>query len=222
MKFKLFCICVFTLFFFACGTDDDEGLVETQFIGTNYFQLTTGQVSIFDVDTIRYNDFNGNVDTLRFQKREVVKEQLQDSSGRSSFLVEVSERTADTLAWRVTKVIRKTATAANIERLEDNLLQVLLIFPIRNDKKWNRNILNANDELEVEYDAVNQPFENYDSTLTILIREETNLIEQIETTEKYANGFGLILRKDKDLQTELNGTIRAGYIATESLVEFRR
>lgn len=211
--------------FIACSSDDEVKLESLKFQGFEYAPLKVGQESIFDIDSIIYNEFTGRVDTLRIQERELIKEQIVDASGRPAFLAELYRRNSDTLNWSLIRVLRKTKTNQRLEILDNNQLRVDLVFPIINSRDWNKNSLNSESPTKVSFEKVNEPFmvgiENYDSTATVFIREEENLIEQIFTNEVYGIGKGLIYRRDKNLETELNGKVRSGYDVTIQLIEFK-
>ena len=226
MKIKSFHIILILLLLFSSCRKDKDILDQLIFQGFDYAPLKLGQAAIYNIDTIRYNEFTSQFDTTRFQQKELVKREVLDGENRSAFNIEVYNRVNDSSTWNLIKVIRKTKTNSRLEKLDDNILSVDLIFPISEGESWNMNNLNANDELVVKYKNVNSFFINevisFDSTITISIREESNLIEQIFTEAIYGINNGLVYRKDRNVRTKLNGKIESGYEATIQLISFSK
>ena len=201
-------------FLSSCTQDDTNPKVEL-FFGQEFIQLKTGNEAIFQVDSTIYDEFSGRIKIVSFQQKEVITTEEKDAANRSTYLVEIHKRTNDTLPWRLDRITRRTLTSHRFEVLDNNILTVPLIFPIKNGEKWNVNILNARNEQEYEYSALNESINirsvTYDSTVTILQGSEENLVERILEEEVYAKGIGLVQRTHNNLETELNGDIRSGF-----------
>lgn len=208
----------------ACREDDTAPVQE--FTGLQYLPLTVGQESIYQVDSVLYNEFTGRVDTIRLQLREKVAYSIIDAEQRTAFTIGIYQRANDTLAWRLIREIRKTRTEKRYELLDNNQTTVPLIFPISLGKEWDVNSLNTSNAVEYSYQSVNESLQinevKYDSTLTVLQLDEENLIERRFAEEKYAIGFGLILRKDINVRTDFNNKIISGYDATVKLIDFSK
>ena len=206
-------------------SDDENDTPATVFFGYDYLPLQIGQESTYSIDSVLYDEFTGRVDTARLQLKEMVKSSFKDAENREAFLVDIYRRENDTLPWNFVKVVAKTRTSVRYELLEDNLITVPLIFPVGENKSWDANRLNVEDEQTYNYESVHASFElngeRYDSTITIEQIDNENLIEKMFAEEKYALHFGLIYRKDINIETELNGNIRNGYEATVRLIEFK-
>ena len=132
IKRGCFIALLFTLFFVACKSDDDGSIFE--FIGYQYLPLSIGQESIYQVDSIKYDDFTGTVDTIRFQRRELVVDTFIDGEQRIAYQVDVFHRNNDTSDWRRIKSTTKTRTPIRYEQFEDNLTTISLVFPISENK----------------------------------------------------------------------------------------
>lgn len=212
------------LLFSACTEDDDAGVALSS-IGHEYFPLSINQESIFQVDSIKYDDFTGRTDTFRHQRRELVEELIVDEENREAFNVGVYTRANDTSNWGKVKLIRKTRTNRRLEVLEDNVVRIDLVFPISNGVEWNPNALNANTEGEYTFGDVNFSFTLdgviYDSTITVEQVDEENLIERMFAEEKYASGRGLIYRRSIDVRTTVSGEIESGYDVSIRLISFK-
>lgn len=217
-----FYVCSLLVFSQACKTDDDADL---KLVGSEYYPLTLNQESIFEIDSILYNDFTGRVDTIRLQRRELVERKNLDQEMREAFIIGIYERAAASLPWIKIREIRKVKTAIRLEITENNLVLLPLVFPITNDKTWNVNSLNTENKVEYAYDKAHQSFSLnmmlYDSTVTVNQMDEENLIERKFSEEIYAINRGLIQRTVIDLETKVNGEIVKGFEANTRLLSFK-
>lgn len=207
---------------FACKDDENEEF-DIDY-GYDYAPIAIGQSSIFQIDSIIYDDFNSSSDTISFQQKEEVVSSFLDDAGAEAYRIELSQRTNDSIDWKLIRVFSSRKNKTRYVRTDNNIATVLLVFPPEKGKEWDGNFLNTKDELEFSYTSVNQAEtinqQNYPSIVTVLQEDEFNRIQQFFTEEKYARGVGLVYRKDKQLETELNGDIRSGYDATTRLIEF--
>ncbi len=207
------------------GCKDDSENEQPIYFGYNYMPINIGQTSIYRVDSILYDDFDNSIDTVSFQRKEIVLNSFKDDAGRDAFAIERSIKNNDTSNWIIQKIISYTVTSSRYEKKEDNLTTVNLVFPISKNKKWDGNAFNIKDELEYSYTAINQPLNIsgiiYDSVLTVLQEDEFNRIQQFFTEEKYATNVGLVYREDNRLNTDLDGEIRSGYKSQMTLLEFQ-
>ena len=216
----LFLLSFFTLF--ACT--DDEGEAPAIDDGFDYAPLAVGQSSIFQIDSIIYDDFNSSSDTISFQRKEEIVNSFIDDAGVEAFRIELSRRANDTSAWQLIRVFTSRKNNTRYVRTDNNIATILLVFPPEKGTEWDGNLLNTKEESEFTYTSVDQTEtinqQEYQPVVTVLQEDEFNRIQQFFTEEKYAKGVGLVYRKDKQLETELNGDIRNGYDATIRLMEF--
>lgn len=208
--------------FIACSEDEEPTIHKIE--GYRYFPLQLQQERVYQVDSILYDDFSGTVDTLSFQRRELIKDQFVDDSKRTVFITEVSFRTNDSMEWRVQKDFTQLRMDRRAEVMVDDLTIVPLIFPFSVGESWDGNAFNTKEEQHFQYRDLYQSFEIndliFDSAITVGQIDRETLIDRYYREEKYAAGIGLIFRKDIAVETELDGEIRNGYEATISLLEF--
>lgn len=220
-----FGIFILILLLSACSSDD-EMAIDSSYFGYDYYPLRIGQEHIYRIDSIIHDDFTGSSDTFSFQRRELIESTFIDSEGRRVYNVAIFNRENDTSSWNQEKLISRVRTEKRAEELDNNKLEIKMVFPLGEDKAWNANLLNTGDELRFSYVNVHQPLLLdtilYDSTAIVLQKDEQNLIEQFESSEVYSAGKGLIFRTDKELRTSIDGTIESGYEATLSLISFNR
>lgn len=208
------------LFFFSCQEDDDEQI--SFFRGYHYAPLETGMSRTYQVDSIIYNDFTGSVDTISLQRQERVGNAFTNLEGVRAYNCLIYERKGDTSAWVERKAYEELRNNLRYERRLDNQSVIHLVFPVSEGKRWNANALNPSEEVNYTYRDLHQAYtlfgHQYDSTVRVLQRETSNLISRIKTEEVYAINKGMIYRYDENLETDFDGSVRSGYIATIKLI----
>lgn len=222
-KFRL--IAFLLLVFVACNDDDDETPQNQTLLGENYFPISIGQVKIFQVDSILYDDFNNSVDTLSFQRKEEVIETFIDEAERLNYITTLSFRADSSSNWTVIKNFTQVKLRQRVEVMEDNIITVPLIFPFAENKRWDANAFNDLDEQIYSYKEMFKTYQVkqqvFDSVVTIAQIDTENLIQRIFAEEKYAPNYGLLFRKAINVETEVSGEIRSGYDVSISLVEIQ-
>lgn len=209
--FKLIVLCILlTIINISCKKDAD---IKPLDIGYEYYPDKAGKYIIYDVDSIVMNTFTTQVDTFKFQLKEVIESVYTDNSGRPTMRLERYRKNYnkttpyDQLPWVITDVWSANRTATSVERLEENIRYVRLIFPIEKNKTWKGNIYNSLSEWNYKYTEINKattigglPF---DSTLTVIQINEENLIEKQYYREIYAKNVGLVYKQIIDVQSNL-------------------
>ena len=226
---SIFCFLFLGLtLFFSCKKDP---ISEQPFLGYNYFPLITGTELIYDVDSIGFKGYTYDpvaqtvdIDSAHFQIKEVVDGFFTDNQGRQTARIFRYKRQLVTDPWVIYKVFAANQTTTTAERFEDNVRYIKLIFPPRNNAKWNGNSLNINDPLLYEFHDVNTPSAigslDFDSSLTVLQNFDSNLIYFKNYFEKYAAGIGMIYKENNDYEYMFIGSIKPknGFIYKEILI----
>ena len=180
-------------------------------LGESYIPVAAGTWLQYRVDSIDHNAFTGEVDTFQFQLREVVESSSTDTEGRTAYRIERYKRNDDNAAWGLTDVYSATLTNTGFERFEENVRYLRLSFPPKDGKTWDGNSFNNNAEQEYEYSNVHVGrtvgTHNFDSTLTVVQENNTNLIEIRKAEEHYARNIGLVYKEIIDLDLQDNGGI---------------
>jgi len=206
-------------------SDDDGDSNNSIFQGFHYVPLRVGQEHVYQIDSIIYDDFTASVDTISFQQRHWIEKSQIDDAGRLIYVVQVFDRKDSTESWRINYRSTRFKNTIRYELFENNLRKIGMVFPVENGKTWNSNSLNIQAAEDYSFQIVNVPFlmnnQIFDSTLTIIQREEENLIERFYTEEKYATNTGLVYREDINLRTGLDGEIEKGYEARMRLLSFK-
>ena len=146
-------ILLITILLFSC-TDDKETIVPN--LGYNYAGIEEGKFVIYDVVSIFYDDFNGTIDTSVFQIREEINAQFIDLEGEESFIIHRSMRENSDFDWVLTDSWSAKLTGTTLEKAEDNVRFVKMIFPLSGNKTWNGNSMNNLGEMDYEYNSIHQ------------------------------------------------------------------
>jgi hypothetical protein len=183
-------------------------------MGYNYFPLATGHYVIYEVDSIDYNAFTNSVDTFRFEVKELVGEEFIDNASRPSKRVYRYYRQSPSQEWDIHSVSIVTLLKERLEKVENNQRFIKLIFPVREGMDWKGNSYTSLPSWEYEFRDADKPKEirgiAYDSTVTVQLVEDENLIEAQNYKEIYARNIGLAAREIVDIKTEVDGTIKSG------------
>ncbi len=189
----------------------------------HYFPFTAGSYTVFDCDSIVYNDFTGEIDTFRFQIREVYQSTFTDNAGREAIRIERWKLEPGS-SWYLKDVWTLVKTDMQVEKVEEDVRFIRLMFPVKAGKKWNMNAQNSLAAREVEIVAAHVPFNNgtlqFDSTLTVKNTDPENLVSDYRNTEVYAVNKGLVYRQFKDIRFVVpTPAIKSGVIFTMRATE---
>ena len=185
--------------------------------GYGYFPAQQGLYVIYDVDSTVYDPFRNDTVYYKYQLKEVRESVFNDNEGRPSLRVERYVRNFsanhpyDSLPWRLKNVWYETLTASHAERMEENQRYVRMVFPVNNLSYWNGNAQNSQGDWEYQYQNINQPMDlqvlHFDSTATVIQKDETNLLNRRYYKEVYAKNIGLISRQIIDVyDTKIDAT----------------
>ncbi|MFZ5552107.1 MAG: hypothetical protein ACOZCO_03250 [Bacteroidota bacterium] len=198
MERKLSSILIIFLVIASCKKEADPPN-----LGYTYFPLEVGRWAQYNVTEIKVDTIVNYYDTAIYQLKEVIESQFIDNQGRPSFRIERFWRTADSLPWTMKDVWFATRTNTMAEKVEEDERFVKMVFPVNADKEWNGNIYNTLPEWEYAYENLHKNTTvnslSFDSTTTVLQRDNYNFIEYEYAYEIYAAGVGLIKKHYVDL-----------------------
>jgi hypothetical protein len=216
----LFISCIFFIGFTACKRDN--GIAPD--MGYAYFPAHKGYWIEYTVDSVFYNDFTNQIDSTRYYLKEKIESDFNDAAERPAFRIERYKKYLTASDWELTDVWFGVKTNTGIERIEENIRFVKLIFPVKNGNKWNGNNYNTLEEQEYKYENAHEPSKwgglEFDSTVVVKQLENINLIEKQEFKEIYAKNTGLVYKEKIDVKTEINGTIKSGYRYYQTIKSF--
>jgi len=205
-KYKVFVFLVFSLFFWTCTKKSDLVLD----LGYDYAPATIGKYVIYDVDSTVYDDFKKDTVYYKYRIKEKLEQTFTDDEGRLSIkLVRYiklfnSSVTYDDIAWTVKDVWSYTKTSRALEAVEENIRFTKLIFPVKEDDRWDGNAKNTLGLCEYKYDYIDKTEVingiRMDKVLMVIQKnDKNNVIHREYFVEKYAKGIGLVYREIKDL-----------------------
>jgi hypothetical protein len=183
-------------------------------MGYNYFPDEIGTYVVYNVDSIFYDDryTPSKKDTFKFQIKEKIQSVFNDSEGRPTMRLERSVKyfNADMdyalMNWKLKDVWIQNKTKRTAEKVEEDVRYIKLAFPVTSDKKWNGNAYNTNPEENYSYNFIDLARTvgniRFDSVLQVDQHNETNLISQIISEEKYARNVGMIYKKVIDVDSQ--------------------
>ena len=196
---------LFILFVLGCK----KSKTETINYFYNYFPLHVGAWVQYDVIDILHSDAGS--DTSIYELKEIITEEFLDNEGRLTYRVERFSRLNSNFLWSIKDVWYSNVTHTTAEKIEENLRFTKLIFPVNNTKFWDGNAFNNLDIWEYFYDSlhVNKTINNltFDSTITIVQRDNENVVEYEKAEEIYAIDIGLIYKKHIDLDVNFSNIL---------------
>lgn len=193
---------------------------ETLEIGSpslNYFPTEKGRFVVFDVDSIVHStDDNENDDSVyyfHYQVKMVIDSSFIDGEGKERQVVVRYYRPDSTHDWNVNIVWSQSLSESGAYMWEDNVPFHKLSFPINGEAEWNGNDRNTQEEEMYHYESINSSKTlnsiSFDSTLTVIQRDDNNFVEKIYGKEVYASGIGMIYKERKDLR-KTSGMVVSG------------
>jgi hypothetical protein len=175
-----------------------------------YFPNDIGRYVVYDADSIVYDDFHHDTVYYKYQLKEVIESVFTDNEGRPSLRIERYYQFPKAIApfydnssWVLKNVCYATRTLKDLERVENNTRFVNLIFPPHNLLSWNGNAQNTIGDWEYQYNGLDQPADfaafHFDSTATVIQKDETNLLNRRFYRETYAKNVGLVSKQILDV-----------------------
>lgn len=220
---------IFIFFFLVCALltvnsckKDTIQLPESSY--REYFNDVVGLYIIYECDSIIYDDFNQSIDTNSFLIKEYFQSTFVDNSGRNAIRVERWKKPADTLNWFLKDVWSLVKTNVQVEKVEEDVRFIKLVFPVRSSLQWNSNALNSLDSRTVAYSKVHEVFSTdsmqFDSTITVENIDPTNLVSEYRNTEVFAKNVGMIYKKFVDVKYIVpTNQIKSGVVFTMKAIE---
>jgi hypothetical protein len=213
-------ILVFIISICSC----ENHTVEPVYTGFDYFPIEQGNWIIYEVDSIVYDDFQGEVFHFKYQVMEVQDLIFNGDSGDEFMRLERFWRSNDEEKWGIKNVWTARIHEQRALKTEENITYVKLSFPVKNNKTWDGNAFNSRSSQPYIITDIHQQREygelSFDSTLRVLHKEFITLIGEEFQYEVYGHGIGLIEKHFTELQKEIDGTIRRGVIYSYTVKDY--
>jgi len=227
MKSKLPVVLICLAFMAGCK-DDDQGTVEPSGLIYSYYPVNDGHELIYDVKLITKDEFTGAHDTSLYQLKEVVESTITDNQGRPTQRLERYTRATSNDSWMISEVWTSNITPNNVERKEENITYVKMVFPIKSSSSWNGNVFNTEDNQTYRYIDLHTPATvgtlTFDSTITVLQIDEVYWTEKYYSEEKFAKDVGLIYRENIEIIIDRTNPgqpgIKGQRLYTQTLVSY--
>lgn len=176
-------------------------------MGYNYFPLDTGRYYIYNVDSIYiYCDLGVN-DTVQYQVKEYYESIVLDANNNPVIRIERYYRADSTQSWNLMTpdIWFVDSTITRLEKIEENIRLVKMIYPVSEGMTWDGNAFNVFDQQDYTYLDVDVPFNNgiftFDSTVTVEQLNDTNMIEHYYFSETYARNIGMVAKKEFSIES---------------------
>ena len=175
----------------ACNKDEPVAVD----LGYGYFPRTIGAWIEYQVDSTWRDEELGLADTVSYRLKEKVVEAYIDPAGRTAYRIHRFILNAND-EWVVRDVWTSTADSYYAEVTEENMRRLKLSFPVDNGRKWDVNIYNTEDELEVAFRDEGEPWNGPTMVFprTVLVKNSVpaNLVNRRDWEERYAEGIGMV------------------------------
>jgi hypothetical protein len=120
---------------------------------------------------------------------------IEAKPNEESFFIERS-KSKDGLVWKIDSVWIGRKTPSEVVISENNIEKVKLIFPVRENTKFNINKYNSSGSDEAIYLLKKEPFslndQKLENLITVVISDDSTLIDKHKTSETYAPQIGLV------------------------------
>ncbi len=195
--------------------------------GFNYQPLEIGKFVTYELDTVIYRTQTGGdcqfaIDSSFSYLREEVVDIFVDNTGKENFIIERYTRKNLTDPWEVADVWNTAMSDSQVERVEENLRFIKMVFPVTEGVSWNGNSFFQDTSViiggeviefyqhwsnEYQYGTVDVPEEingiTFDSVATVIQSAPSeNKINHRSSIEKYARGVGLVYKEMLILDTQ--------------------
>lgn len=233
----LFVFAFLGVFLFTCNENTDTQDL-TVVKGFNYYPIEVGKYITYQLDSIIYGrpplcEYPFIRDTFSHQLKEEVVDTFEDNTGTLNFIVERYLRKDESEPWVVVDVWNTKMSDTQVERVEENLRFIKLVFPVSDNVSWNGNAFFQDTSVvvgaevidfyqhwsaEYEYENIDQPEEingiTFDSVMTVVQSAASeNLVAHRSSIEKYARGVGLVYKEmlilDSSCCIDANGGLTA-------------
>lgn len=202
----------------GCNDDPIDNNVDFNY---NLYPIEVGSYWEYKLDSITYDNKGALVQEKSGYLRELVVEQSINSLNNDTiYVVEMSRKKNFSDSWISDKLIRIEKTSTSLNRVEDNLLFIQLLFPASLESSWDGTQFVEEDIIEiVEGESIdtyiNWSYQILDTEASIDTNGETlsNLIKVQEadnengvnkrlSTAYYQEGVGMVYRYREILHTQ--------------------
>ncbi|MBC7388682.1 MAG: hypothetical protein H7329_05700 [Opitutaceae bacterium] len=190
----------------------------------NYFSLKKGDYFLYDVKEKQYSTFS-NTDS-GYTLKVSYPETFNDAAGETSYKTYRSRKNEGSPDYQIRSVWTTKVKNFNYVIVNENNTPFLkLFYPLEENKIWNGNIYNSQGIENYTLINVGKPWGNFPVTVTVIQKNDTNLLRRDFRIEVYAKDLGLIYKETKAVKYSGNaqdfgkGIIVDGIVFKQSLLE---
>lgn len=176
--------------------------------GAGIYPDEVGRTLVYKVDSIRIDRFKSKTDTFGYYLKEYIESKYIDNAGKSTNRIILYQSVLDTGPWLIRTVMTSQKTAYEMFRNEDNQRIMKLVFPVADNKQWDRNTYNTLGHDYATYINIYEPKKvgkfSYDSTVTVLMQDDTNQIERRYRSEIWGKNIGMLYKQTDTVDYQPN------------------
>ncbi len=207
--------------------------------GKDYYPIEVGRYIVYDVDSTAYDEITHIPTTYKYRLKEIITEAFINDEGKTAYRLERyikpydSTKSYDQISWKIKDVWTIIPYTNSIEKIEENIRYVKLIFPVKKSAQWNGNIKNTLGTKNYTYE-----YADFSETVNNLFFSKVTKIKQYEyrtsikyqnEVEKYAKGIGMIYKEIVDLESQtiipnvpVENRAESGFLYKMNVVEWGR
>ncbi|HSV77277.1 MAG TPA: hypothetical protein VLH37_09640 [Bacteroidales bacterium] len=190
-----------------------------------YFPTHPGHFIIYQVDSVVYDGFTGQVLNFQYQVMQRIHSRFTDAEGRESLRIERFYRPNSQVSWQTKDVWQARIHQGRLEKIEENNLFIKLVFPPHRGRTWNGNAYNTLPAMtfrisEAHVPLMVNPNLRFDSTVTVLQNNLVTLISEDVRRERFAKHVGMIERQHRVVRKNLAGVVTEGVDYSYRIVEY--
>lgn len=199
----------------SCKKDSDD-IVMPDF-GYEYYPEEIGTYVVYDVDSTTYDDFFRPplVTKSKFQIKERIESYFVDNQGRNAVRIEQFKRDSADAPWELTRSYYFIKNKSSVERVEENLRFIKLVFPPKLNQRWNGNrfieavdnnayLANWDYRITAAGEEATINGITYPKTVSVLLRDRETQIQKVLAKEVYAANVGLVYKEWWVLEAQSN------------------
>lgn len=194
----------------GCKKDDPVSVD----LGYGYFPTEVGRWIEYRVDSSWIDEESNTNGLLSYRLREVIDSAYIDPAGRQAQRIERFVWDSLDGAWRIRDVWTQTRNETAAERTEEDRRYLKMSFGVRAGERWNLNVYNSQEDLEVGFEEVHVPWTvdglSFDSTVLVTSDYPNNFVDTLIYMERYAKHIGLVERSVDSSETQ-NGLTKGLY-----------
>ncbi len=171
-----------------------------------YFPLDSGRYITYNVDSIFSYNANFTRDTVRYQLKELVSDTFYDLHNDLNYELSLYRRANNSSAWVFDRKWYAIKGQYNVQKIEDDIRLVKMVFPPIQDQTWNGNVYvpttdpyRSFQNWNYYYESVDVPYSingfSFDSSLTVNAVSDSSFVDKRLRKEVYAKGVGMIYQE---------------------------